>query len=141
LESQPLPGKTYPWHFESVGDLIDAPHAQVKIDFMANAVKKFRDLYCERLGISPAAFEKKILLASLPGYYRGLGLVRWHLNRSYFKRDLEVIRAVAECTSLRDLRSELTFYHHQKVTGLQRNVLRFRLSGKRLLSVANKFLP
>jgi len=108
---------------------------------MANESKKFRDAYCERLGIPEAAFEKKLLLASLPSYYWGLGLLRWHLNRSYFKRDLEVIRAVAECTNVRDIRSELTFYHHQKVTGLQRNVLHFRISGKRLLSVANKFLP
>jgi hypothetical protein len=108
---------------------------------MANAAKKFRDAYCERLGIPTEAFEKKLLLDSLPSYYWGLGLLRWHLNRSYFKRDLEVIRAVAECTNLRDIRSELTFYHHQKIIGLQRNVLHFRISGKRLLSVANKFLP
>jgi len=108
---------------------------------MAQAVKKFREAYCERLGIPPEAFEKKVLLASLPGFYWGLGLLRWHVNRSYFKRDLEIIRAAAECTSLRDIRAEITFYQHQKQAGLQRNALHFRLSGKRLLSVANKVLP
>jgi len=52
-----------------------------------------------------------------------------------------MIRAVAECTNLRDIRSELTFYHHQKITGLQRNVLHFESPASALLSVANKFLP
>ena len=108
---------------------------------MANTVKKFRDAYCERLGIPQAMFEKKLLLASLPSFYWGFGWLRWYLNRSYFKRDLEVIRAVAECTNLRDIRSEITFFHHQKITGVQRNFLHFRISGKRLLSLANKFLP
>ena len=108
---------------------------------MAEAAKKFREVYCERQRIPKEAFEKKLLLSSLPGYYWCLGLLRWHLNRSYFKRDMEMIRAVAECTNLRDIRAEITFYHHQKITGVQRNLLRFRISGKRLLSVANKFLP
>lgn len=108
---------------------------------MARDVKKFRDVYCDRMGIPREAFEKKVLLACLPEYYWLLGLLRWHLNRSYFERDLEVIRAVAECTNLRDIRSEITFFHHQKMTGVQRNLLRFRISGKRLLSVANKCLP
>jgi hypothetical protein len=108
---------------------------------MAAAVKTLRVIYCGRLGIPPEAFEKKVLLACLPSYYWLLGWLRWHLNRSYFKRDLEIIRAVADCTSLRDIRSEITYYHHQKIAGLQRNFLRFRISGKRLLSFANKFLP
>jgi hypothetical protein len=115
--------------------------APVKIQFMAADVKTFREVCCDRLGIPKEAFEKRVLLASLPGYYWLLGLLRWHLNRSYFKRDLEVIRAAAECTSLREIRSEITYFHHQKTTGVQRNVLRFRISGKRLLSFANKFLP
>ena len=107
---------------------------------MAAEVKTFRDACCGRLGIPQEAFEKKVLLACLPSYYWFLGLLRWHFNRSYFKRDLEIVRAVADCTSVRDIRSEITFFHHQKTTGFQRNFLRFRISGKRLLSFANKFL-
>lgn len=101
----------------------------------------FRDACCDRLGIPKAAFEKKVLLASLPSYYWLLGFVRWHLNRSYFQPDLELLRAVADCTSLRAVRAEITFFHHQKQRGMQRNFLRFRVSGKRLLSFAHRFLP
>jgi hypothetical protein len=108
---------------------------------MAADVKTFREVCCGRLGISTEAFEKKVLLACLPSYYWLLGVLRWHLNRSYFQRDLEIIRAVAGCTSVRDVRSEITYYHHQRTVGFQRNFLRFRISGKRLLSFANKFLP
>jgi hypothetical protein len=122
-------------------DLIDPPLTPVKIRFMTAAVKTFREVCCDRLGIPPAAFEKKVLLTCLPSYYWLLGLLRWHLNRSYFKRDLEIVRAAAECTSVRDIRAEITYFHHQKTTGFQRNVLHFRISGKRLLSFANKFLP
>ena len=100
-----------------------------------------QEICCARLGIPKAAFEKKVLLACLPVGYRGLGLLRWHLNRSYFKPDLEFIRVVAECTCLRDINSEITFFHHKKITGVQRRFLRFRISGKRLLSFANQYLP
>lgn len=125
----------------SASDSIDPQLKPVKIKFMAADVKTFRDACCGRLGIPQEAFEKKVLLACLPSYYWLPGLLRWHLNRSYFKRDLEIIRAAAECTSVRDIHSEITYFHHQKITGFQRNVLRFRISGKRLLSFANKFFP
>jgi hypothetical protein len=108
---------------------------------MAADKRTFQDACCGGLGISKEAFEKKVLLACLPGYYWLFGWWQWHLNRSYFKRDLEMIRAVAVCASVRDVRSEITYYHHQKIAGFRRNVLHFRISGKRLLSLANKFLP
>jgi hypothetical protein len=108
---------------------------------MAANAKTLREVCCSRLGISHDAFEKTVLLASLPRYYWLWGLLRWHLNRSYFKRDLEIIRAAAECTSVREIRWEINFFHHQKTKSFERNVLRFRLSGKRLLSFAKKFLP
>ncbi len=108
---------------------------------MVENAKSFRVVCCSRLGIPKEAFEKTVLLASLPSHFWFLGAMRWHVNRSYFKRDLEIVRAVAECTSLSDVRSEITYYHHRTTTGFQRNVLRFRISGKRLLSFANRFLP
>jgi len=108
---------------------------------MATDQLTFRDVCCNRLGIPRAAFEKKVLLASLPSYYRLLGFFRWYLNRSYFKPDLELIRAVGDCASLREIRSEITFYHHRDQRGVQRNFLHFRVSGKHLLSFAHRFLP
>jgi len=108
---------------------------------MATNAKTFRVVCCGTLGIPLEAFEKTVLLASLPRYYWLWGLLRWHLNRSYFKRDLEIIRAAAEGASVREIRWEINFYHHQKTKGFERNVLGFRLSGKRLLSFAKKFLP
>jgi hypothetical protein len=104
-------------------------------------VNTLQEVCCARLGISPAAFEEKVLLACLPTAYRPLGWLRWRLNRSYFDPDLEFIRAVAGCTCLRDINSEITFFHHKRITGVQRRILRFRISGKRLLSFANRFLP
>jgi hypothetical protein len=104
-------------------------------------VNTLQQICCARLGIPTAAFEKKVLLACLPVGYRPLGFLRWHLNRSYFEPDLEFIRVVAECTCLRDINAEITFFHHKKITGIQRRLLRFRISGQRLLSFANQFLP
>ena len=122
-------------------DFIDAALVAVTIPCMAADQKTFRDACCDRLGIPKASFEKKVLLATLPGYYRLLGFARWYLNRSYFKPDLELIRAVADSASLREVRAEITFFHHQKQRGVQRNFLHFRISGKRLLSFAHQFLP
>jgi len=103
----------------------------------------FREACCHRLGIPDEAFEKQVLLECLPQAYRLLGHIRWYVNRSYFKRDLLLIRAVADCTNVNQIISKVN-YLHKTVLQRQRfgrSVLRFRLSGSRLISFARQFLP
>jgi len=103
----------------------------------------FREVCCHRLGIPLTAFEKQVLLECLPRAYRLPGRIRWQVNRAYFKPDLALIRAVADCTKVNQIVSKVNYLHK---TVLQRprfgrSVLRFRLSGRRLICLARQFLP
>ena len=103
----------------------------------------FREACCNRLGIPQDAFEKRVLLECLPRGYRWVGHLRWYVNRSYFKPDLVLIRAVADCTSVNQIILKMNYLHK---TGFLRQrfgrrVLRFRLSGRRLICLARQFLP
>ena len=96
-----------------------------------------RDSCCTRLGIPPEAYEQTVLSRCVSGP----GKVWWHLHRKGFQADLELIRAVAACTTMQDVYAELTNhrYHHPN-RGFIRKVLRLRLSGQRLVDFAAQFL-
>jgi hypothetical protein len=103
--------------------------------------KTFRAACCERLGISPEAFEETVLWQCLYPRHLLAGKLQWQLNRAYFNTDLELIRVVADCTSLAELRAELDDYrYHHPASGFRRRVLRARLSGRRLLAFAARFI-
>ncbi|MEI6076856.1 MAG: hypothetical protein WCS94_14845 [Verrucomicrobiota bacterium] len=103
----------------------------------------FQAAYCSRLGLAPAAFEKQVLLASLPRYYRPFGVVMWLACRGYFQPDLLLIRAVADCTSVNQVIAEVNYLHKTVFPrqGLARGLLRFRVSGSCVIKFAKQFLP
>ena len=105
---------------------------------MSKPGKRLKKLYCEKLGRPEDSFEKTLLLACLPPQYRLAGLLRWHLNPAYFEPDLEIIGAVADCTSLQEV--EDCYKNHQKAAGLQRGWLRFRITRSRLRAFAQNLL-
>ena len=108
----------------------------------ANAIT-FRVACCSKLGITNGDFEKTVLLNCLPRYYWLHGRIRWHLNRSYFDPDLTLIRSVADCTSVNQIISKLNYFHKQEffVSGYEREKIRFRVSGRRLITFVKQFLP
>jgi hypothetical protein len=93
------------------------------------------------LDITPAAFEQTVLLKCVPPGHKTMGRVWWWFNRRFFKADLELIRAAGDCTSTQDVFAELSDhrYHHPN-RGFVRNILRLRLSGKRLMRFASRCL-
>jgi len=109
---------------------------------MAAEAKTFRQACCDRLRIPPEAFEEAVLWQCLPPRHLLIGRIRWRFDRAYFKADLELIRSLAECTDLDELRAELTCHRSLKPNaGFQRGFLRARLSGQRLVNFASTFLP
>ena len=103
----------------------------------------FRDACCNKLGITHETFEKKVLLTCLPPFYSWLGYIEWHINRSYFEPDQHVIRSVADCKSAWEVREEINYHFLDKniKSGFSRKVLRYRLSGRRLIHLANQCFP
>ena len=109
---------------------------------MSADIITFRVACCKKLGITNEAFEKKVLLESIPRYYWLHGNIRWYVNRSYFDPDLMLIRSAAECTGTRQIIATINYYHDQEFfrSGYERNLIRFRVSGHRLLAFAKQFM-
>ncbi len=104
---------------------------------------RFQDACCARLGIPPTAFEKRVLMASLPPHYRPFGILMWSVYGTYFQPDLLLIRAVAGCASVNQVIAEVNYLHKIGFPqqGFMRGLLRFRMSGNRLIRFAKQFLP
>jgi hypothetical protein len=105
-------------------------------------MKTFREACCERFGISPEAFEEEVLWRCC--YHRAmlLGTLIRHVNQRYYDLDLELIRQIADCTTVGEMRAEMTeFRYHHPIRGYLRKVLRIRLSGQRLVDLGAKLLP
>lgn len=59
-----------------------------------------------------------------------LGGSQGQLNRDYFNPDLELIRALSDCTSLSEIRPELSDHrYHDPVSGARRCFLGLRFFG------------
>ena len=103
--------------------------------------KTFREACCEELAISAEAFEERVLWQCLHPRGLRLGKLQWRFNRHYFDTDLELIRTLADCRSLSDMRGELDDHrYHNPVSGLRRSILCLRMSGQRLMDFAAKFI-
>lgn len=98
-------------------------------------MKNFRELYCERYGISAEQFEHAVVARTLHPHAK---LVYWllGLNREYTSPDYEFVRSVGELRSRREFRNEAAEYHyHPRNVGLLRRGLRLRVSSHRLQMV------
>jgi len=106
-------------------------------------MKTFRDICCSQLGITNETFEQMVLMQCIPRYHALLAKIIWKLKRSYFNPDQLVLRSLADCTTVQQINVELHYHHRQEAycSGFFRGTLRFRLSGRRLIKFARKYLP
>ena len=103
--------------------------------------KPFREAVCEQLGVPPKAYEEEVLWRCLFPSARPLARLLRLLNSHFFDDDLELIRSVADCAALRELRAELSDYrYHKRIRGFLRSILHVRVSGQRLGDLGAKVL-
>jgi hypothetical protein len=106
------------------------------------AEKTFREACSEKLGIPPEDFEQALLWRCFPPKGLFFGKLCWNFNRRYFNNDLELLQAVADCTSVSDLLTEISNYRFEiRENGFLRTKLHLRLSGQRLADLAGTLLP
>jgi hypothetical protein len=99
--------------------------------------KTFREAVCERFDISSDAYEEEVLWRCFFPSALAVGKLLRLVNPGYFNEDLELIRHVADCTSVSEVRTELNDYrYHRPLAGLGRRLLHLRLSGQRLVNLA-----
>ena len=121
---------------------MDSKNKSAIVSNMAKEAKTFKMACCEKLGISPDAFEETVLWECLPPRHLRVGRWRWRFTKSYFDPDLALIRGVANCVSVRELIEEINYHHYlHPESGFQRNVLKARLSSERLVDFSRKFIP
>jgi len=102
----------------------------------------FGDLFCETNKCLPGEFREKVFWLFL--YPQAIPLARliWHLNRAYFRPDVEFIERVGNLTNSAEVRLELNrFRYYHRATGLFRGFLKVRISGQRLLNLADGLFP
>ena len=99
----------------------------------------FREAYCERFQVDADDFAESVLWRCHHRRSLPLGKLIWRINPEFYDMDFELIRTLAECTTLEDFRTEVSdFRYHHHNFGFGRKLLHVRLSGQRLVDLAAK---
>jgi hypothetical protein len=99
----------------------------------------FFDLFCEAFQCPPEDFNEAVFWVCVIPQAVFLARLLWRLNRRYFKPDFELIEQIKKTTDRDDVWDEyVDFYRGHPPTGLLRNYLRVRVSGGRLMALADK---
>ena len=103
------------------------------------ARKTFGDLAGARFNCASGELEREVLWHCL--YPKSLDIARWvwRIHEDYFLPDLQLIRAVKNLTDVEDLASEFSDFQHRNLSrGFLRGRMRVRISGQRLVDLANE---
>lgn len=104
--------------------------------------RNFRQAYCETYRIPEKRYEKSVLFKILSVRARLVYPFIRILNPNAFHRERLLVRSVGKASTYDEIQYEVDFYQHKNVVkSFLRGTLRFRISGKYLLSVAKRILP
>jgi hypothetical protein len=99
----------------------------------------FRRAVCQQYQIKESKYVSFVLGRAL---FRRVHLVRplvQFFNADYLFNERRLVEKVAGAKDLRDIQAEVDFYQHKYVVNfLMKETFQFRLSGMRLMSLANK---
>ena len=103
----------------------------------------FAALYCEKFQCPPEKFEADLIWRCMQPRSILVARLLWSWCRFYFQPDFHLINQVKDLTGLDDVVSEISGVRHQlPVRGIFRGWLRVRISGQRLVNLAQElFTP
>lgn len=100
--------------------------------------RAFFELFCDAYECLPKNFDETVLLLCVFPSASLLVRLLYRLNREFFSKDIELIRQVKHLTNTEDIRQEICdYYYRYPARGLVRRILRARVSGQRLLGLAD----
>ena len=103
--------------------------------------QSFRKGVCKTLGCSHVGYAEAVFRHCLYPHASLPARVLRSFNPALFASDFELIRLVAEVSDLRDLRKEVESHRYaHRAPGFLRGYLRIRLSGRRLIQLAQQAL-
>ena len=103
--------------------------------------KTFIRRYCDHLGLPEKNFANSLFWRSVHWYMAPMVAGVWLLRPKYFKPDIEFIRSIGACETLRDMRGEASSFHWEcGNASFLRRKLRIRISTTRTLRIAKRLL-
>lgn len=100
----------------------------------------FKHAFCQHYGCKPEEFESLVFRKCLHRRARPFAWLFRIFQADAFGADYHAIRQVGETTNLMEAMVEIDSYAQSR-KGRVRDFFRMRVSGKRLLRLAQKFLP
>jgi hypothetical protein len=102
----------------------------------------FREAVCAKLGCAPEAYAQTVFWHCLYSHARLPAKVLARLRPNFFEDDLDLIRVVDDAETRAAFRREMDLHrYHHPLQGFLREVLRIRVSGKKLTHLATQVLP
>jgi len=99
----------------------------------------FKKAVCRQHGIKEKNYERFVLRRTLFNRARLVYPIGRFFNSDLFFNEFRLVERVANARSLKEIQEEVDFYQHKFVVNfLFKDAFRFRLSGMRLMSLANK---
>lgn len=102
--------------------------------------KNFRDLFCERFVCKPEKFESKLFREAMNPDLKLLAVAIGCVHPGLFEKDFEYIRRVAYAESKAEILAIVNRlpYDPEFNRGALRGIFRLRISGRRLVQLANE---
>lgn len=105
-------------------------------------MKSFEELYCERHRCDSARFAQDVFFQCLHRRALVCVTVLGGYRSNYFSADRELVAGAGRATHMKQVREEVRDYMMSSDNrGALRRVWKVRLSARRMLALASKFLP
>jgi hypothetical protein len=99
----------------------------------------FKETVCALLELEEEAYHREVLRACLSNRARLLRPLISLVSPNFLFNENRLIEKVGQSTSLKEVREEVDFYQHKFVSNFfLKDTLRFRISGIRLISLAQR---
>ena len=101
----------------------------------------FKEAVCDTYSLEEGAYLRFVLKRSLTTRMKLLYPLVGVLHPDFLFNERRLVERIGKASSLREIQEEIDFYHHKfVVSSVARDALRLRLSGMRLMHLANKVL-
>ena|ERR1043165_9897395 len=99
----------------------------------------FCDLVCDAFNCLPDDFNETVFWLCLFPHAIFLARLLWRVHRNYFSQDFVLLESLKPLTSIADVRAELNYFNYRHPQrGFLRGYLKVRISGRRLMTLADK---
>lgn len=106
---------------------------------LASNADPFLLQYCAEHSVSPDSFEIHLLRRVIFAHFLFVLPFLWILGPNVLHPERRLMILIGRCRTLEEVQNNIDFYQHKNVVNsFWRGPLRFRISGKKLMSIAKR---